>query len=50
MKRRIRQFALALLVLSSSTFVPGTPPSGGDGTQLDFSQAENSGHIVTAGL
>lgn len=27
-----------------------TPPSGGDGTQLDFSESANSGHIVTVGL
>lgn len=24
--------------------------TGGDGTQLDFSFAENSGHIITIGL
>jgi len=24
--------------------------SGADGTELDFSQAENSGHLVTVGL
>jgi hypothetical protein len=38
------------LVALLTRLASGPPPAIEDGTQLDFSNALNSGHVVTAGM
>lgn len=47
------RLGIALAIQAIATFLVGgggPPPPIEDGTQLDFSNSANSGHVVTAGM